>query len=507
MKIGINILIVMLIASVSAHAMLTVYEGFDYTQTQLSGNSGNSGSGCNGGIGFFPSSEWLTPSTSSWFYPQAEPALLEDSGMSYPINVMLSLVGKNWKVLKTDNPSGEAYAGRRLETPINFAVEATWYLSYLIKSKPENGDGYFFLTIGQEAGEESAVMTGISGSGSIHLRRDFDDKYWSGAPMADPTKIYFVVIKIITHETAADEYFLKHYEVGQDSVDAVEPTTWSGVHSIASDLNCDGIGMMAGELKTKYSSGGVLAYSYLDEIRIGTTWNDVVGRMNPTLDFPNPGPQITTNTLVLGATSDSSEPVDYSVTSGLADEDAGTVTFTGAGIVGIEATQVGNEHYFPATNSVTFDVAKAVAVVAFADLLQAYDGQPHGATVVTEPVGLIYSATYDGSSSEPSAVGQYAVVATINDAMYSGSASDQFELIETHANMVMNADQTVAFNVKSPLHPILQTTTNLVNPDWVDIPTEGVARPVILSTTTNGSLYQLNVDLGPYTTRYIRARY
>ena len=506
MKIEIKILIVMLIAVASSHAMLTVYEGFDYTQTQLTGNTGANGSGCNGGDGFALGSEWLSIPDPGFGWEDPEPALLEDSGMTFPSNVTHSVIGKNWKILKTDNPGGRGYAGRALATPINFAVESTWYLSFLMKSKPENGDGYFFLTIGQESGQESAIMTGIAGSGGIQLRRDFADKYYLG-PANDSTKLNFMVVKIITHASMNDEYFLKNYVVGDDLVDAIEPSTWSSSHTAASSLNCDGIGMMAGGLDGWLATGGILTYSYLDEIRIGTTWNDVVGRMNPTLDFPNPGPQITTNTVVLGASSDSSEPVDYSVTSGLADEDAGTVTFTGAGSVGIEATQAGNEHYFPATNSVTFDVTKAVAVVTFSDLLQAYDGQPHGATVATEPVGLIYSATYDGSSSEPSAVGQYAVVATINDAMYSGSASDQFELIETHANMVMNADQTVAFNVKSPLHPILQTTTNLVNPDWVDIPTEGVARPVILSTTTNGSLYQLNVDLGPYTTRYIRARY
>ena len=66
---------------------------------------------------------------------------------------------------------------------------------------------------------------------------------------------------------------------------------------------------------------------------------------------------------------------------------------------------------------------KLPATVTLADLAQTYDGAPRNASATTDPAGLAVEITYDGSATAPTAAGTYAVVATVVDDVYSGSAS------------------------------------------------------------------------------------
>ena len=63
------------------------------------------------------------------------------------------------------------------------------------------------------------------------------------------------------------------------------------------------------------------------------------------------------------------------------------------------------------------------AMVTLSNLEQTYDGSPRAVTVTTLPAGLAVSVTYNGSSVPPNAAGRYAVVATVTEAGYVGSAS------------------------------------------------------------------------------------
>ena len=80
---------------------------------------------------------------------------------------------------------------------------------------------------------------------------------------------------------------------------------------------------------------------------------------------------------------------------------------------------------------------KSLATVELLDLEAVYDGTPKAATVVTDPDGLVVDVTYDGNSAAPTAVGEYAVVATVVDDDYAGSASDTL--------VIAKADQTIDF--------------------------------------------------------------
>ncbi|MGC4111427.1 MAG: MBG domain-containing protein [Nocardioides sp.] len=96
------------------------------------------------------------------------------------------------------------------------------------------------------------------------------------------------------------------------------------------------------------------------------------------------------------------------------------VTLADAGSYSVTAT---NSAGSATSNAATLTVNKAAAVVTLADLSQTYDGSPRVATAVTTPVGLTVDLTYEGSATAPTAAGSYAVVATVNDASYAGTAT------------------------------------------------------------------------------------
>lgn len=71
-------------------------------------------------------------------------------------------------------------------------------------------------------------------------------------------------------------------------------------------------------------------------------------------------------------------------------------------------------------------IGKAPAQVFLSQLVHTWDDTPKEAVATTQPQGLNVVITYDGSQDAPSAVGEYDVVATIDEINYQGSVSDVF---------------------------------------------------------------------------------
>lgn len=86
-------------------------------------------------------------------------------------------------------------------------------------------------------------------------------------------------------------------------------------------------------------------------------------------------------------------------------------------------------------------IAKATAAITLHDLATTYDGASHAASATTAPSGLTVTVTYDGLAAPPSAVGSYAVQATIVDANQAGSASGTLTIAPV-AVTVMLSDLT-----------------------------------------------------------------
>ena len=123
-----------------------------------------------------------------------------------------------------------------------------------------------------------------------------------------------------------------------------------------------------------------------------------------------------------------------------------TVTFTydgsataptNAGSYAVVATVV-DTNYNGTTNG-TLVIGKATALVTLGNLLQTYDGTPRSVSVVTVPPALTVDVTYNGAPTIPTNAGTYAIVATVNDSNYSGSASGTLIVDKAPATVILGS--------------------------------------------------------------------
>ncbi|ELR71987.1 hypothetical protein C900_01982 [Fulvivirga imtechensis AK7] len=133
------------------------------------------------------------------------------------------------------------------------------------------------------------------------------------------------------------------------------------------------------------------------------------------------------------------------------------------------------------TQSFTLSIAKATATVSFDDLSTTYNGGPQTPTVITTPSGLTVDVTYDGSATAPTNAGSYEVVATVNDANYTGSATGTFTINKATATVTLD-DLTVTYN-GSPQSPTVTTTPSGLT---VDVTYDGSA-----TAPTNAGSYEV----------------
>ena len=73
-----------------------------------------------------------------------------------------------------------------------------------------------------------------------------------------------------------------------------------------------------------------------------------------------------------------------------------------------------------------------LATVTLSNLSASYDGTAKSATITTDPAGLAIAVTYNGSAQLPVDAGTYAVVATVTEPGYSGSASGSFVIVSAY---------------------------------------------------------------------------
>lgn len=153
---------------------------------------------------------------------------------------------------------------------------------------------------------------------------------------------------------------------------------------------------------------------------------------------------------VLAATASSGLPVGFSVVSGPATVTGATLTMTGSGLVTVRASQAGNPGYQAAPPvEQSFTVGRATAGVTLGNLATVYDGTPKTATVTTVPAGRPVTVTYNGGATVPVNAGSYAVVATVNDPDYQGTASGTLT-IARRSLTVAATDQARSYGDPNP---------------------------------------------------------
>jgi formylglycine-generating enzyme required for sulfatase activity len=195
-------------------------------------------------------------------------------------------------------------------------------------------------------------------------------------------------------------------------------------------------------------SAPVNAGSYAVEViinapnHVGTaTGTLVVSQAPQTISFPALANTVATASVTLGATGGASgNPVTYAVTEGPGQISGGNqLTFTGAGLVRVVASQAGNGNFLAATSvERTVNVSKATAQILLSGLNSVYNGSPQGAGIATVPAGLGYSVTYGGSPTVPTAAGTYPVVVTISDPLYQGTVTGDLVIQKAVAQITLS---------------------------------------------------------------------
>lgn len=85
-------------------------------------------------------------------------------------------------------------------------------------------------------------------------------------------------------------------------------------------------------------------------------------------------------------------------------------------------------------------IVPAAATVTLDNLNQTYDGTPREVGADTDPAGLDVIVTYGGSTTAPIDAGSYAVIATVDDPNYEGSASDTLVVAQAEADEILISD-------------------------------------------------------------------
>lgn len=142
--------------------------------------------------------------------------------------------------------------------------------------------------------------------------------------------------------------------------------------------------------------------------------------------------------------------------------DGGSTVPTDVGSYAVVATVVDANYVGSASGTLVID--PATATVTLSDLVQSYDGTPKSVTTTTSPAGLTVDVTYNGSSTAPTAPGSYAVVATIDDPNYTGTAAGTL-LITTTA--VVRHAPTINGGVDGSVQVLLPESVTLNGNAWV----------------------------------------
>ncbi len=115
---------------------------------------------------------------------------------------------------------------------------------------------------------------------------------------------------------------------------------------------------------------------------------------------------------------------------------SGTPSATAAGSYSLTVTANGN--YTGSSGAKSWTINPAAATVSLSNLTQTYTGSAEPVTVGTTPASLPVSVTYNGSTTAPTNVGTYTVVATVTNPNYSGSTSGTLTINPASASFTIS---------------------------------------------------------------------
>jgi hypothetical protein len=135
---------------------------------------------------------------------------------------------------------------------------------------------------------------------------------------------------------------------------------------------------------------------------------------------------------------------------------------------------------YTGTNSGTLVIGKATATVTLGSLSQTYDGTTKNASAASTPVGKTVTLTYDGSPTAPTNAGSYAVVGTISDPNYQGSATGT--LVIDKATPIITWGTPAAITVGTALSATQLNASGSIPGTYIYTPSSGEVLPVGIHT-------------------------
>ncbi len=220
--------------------------------------------------------------------------------------------------------------------------------------------------------------------------------------------------------------------------------------------------------------------------------NRVYGEENPALTYTITGFAGTETADVL-----TTAPV--ATTTATAESNAGEYPITVSG--------GSDNNYSFIYQSAILTITKATATIVLSNLEQAEDGQPKTVTATTTPAGLNMTITYDGAEAAPVARGTYAVVATVNNPNYMGTAT---------ATLTIMVPTGVVGNAKDASGIVLYPNPTINGKVYLEVAEpKAIGNAIVEIHTANGRLLsshkvnvtgQLELDLSKYGTGFYLVR-
>lgn len=238
------LLAVLAMVATAVQADMTIYEPFDYDAGAIAGEGGSE-----------------TGLTGTWAQQTGSTTIATGNLNSGAI--FFDPVGN--RISETAGGIAERAIATEAQMPCN--ASHTYYASALIRRVGPNasGDDSVMIRFVQASGPYVRWKFGIghrSAAGDAFLVGMSGGMY-GNAPDFDKT--YFIVSKMVA-TSGEDTVYLKVYGP-DDSVPDIEPVTWDITHSETTGVTLDEMWVDVAD----GTNGG-----QIDEIRVGTTWGDVV---------------------------------------------------------------------------------------------------------------------------------------------------------------------------------------------------------------------------------------
>ncbi len=271
-------LVVLLAATVPAVATLNNYEGFDYGADVLLGQ-GFPATPHDGGTG------WGGAWSARWGTPKYDITLSQDNtSLTAPAGYGLATTGGRVNHNSADTGTGTGDSARLLRdigTTYDFdATGNTVYYSFLGNQSTLTGSYSLGVGLGLSDGT-GRISAGFERWGGFYLGYSIDSQglstrwdspYGVDAKLVNLGSDYLFVVKATSDAGTNDSVALMVYEAGVDFVGAEPVGDW------LLQRNVDVPGMISGwNIETQWDT----IDGQFDEIRIGTTWEDVTGVPEP----------------------------------------------------------------------------------------------------------------------------------------------------------------------------------------------------------------------------------